>query len=334
MKTWFTCQASNGEGTISIYDEIGAFGVTAKDFADQLAALGNVSHINLSINSPGGSVFDGLAIYNMLKRNRASITVRVDGIAASMASVIAMAGDAVVMPENAMMMIHDPSGVVVGTSRDMRQLADVLDKIKNGLVAAYANKSGADRQEIEDIMAAETWMTAQEAVDMGFADAVEEPVSLAASFDLTKFKNAPVEAGRKRGPAAITAVLEENPMTDSIDPAVEPETAGTEEAPVIIEAAPTEEVTETTETLDTSALEASIRKEMADIAAACAIAGKGAKAPEFIAAGKSLSEVLASLAAERPAEPEISARHSSANADRPASWDKAIAKTNARVKAN
>lgn len=334
MKTWFTCQASNGEGEISIYDEIGAFGVTAKDFADQLSALGNVSHINLSINSPGGSVFDGLAIYNMLKRNRASVTVRIDGLAASMASVIAMAGDAVLMPENAMMMIHDPSGVVIGTSRDMRQLADVLDKIKNGLVAAYANKSGLDRQEIEDIMTAETWLTAKDAVDMGFADVVEEPVAMAASFDLTKFKNAPADAGRKRGPAAITAVQKEIPMTDSIDPAVEPGTAGPEVTPVIAtEEVPAEElVAETIETLDTSGLEASIRKEMADIAAACTIAGKASMAPEFIAAGKSLSDVLATLATDRPVAAEISTHHSTANADKPASWDKAVAKANARIK--
>lgn len=332
-KTWFTAKAVDGEADVSIYDEIGMFGITAKDFADELNALGKVSHINLSINSPGGSVFDGLAIHNMLKRHKAMITVRVDGVAASIASVIAMAGDVILMPDNAFMMIHDPSGVVMGTSRDMRQLADALDKIKTGLVAAYASKSGLDRDEIEAIMTAETWLTAQEAVDMGFADSIEDPVRIAASFELSKFKNAPADAGRKRGPAASTASQKEPIMTDSIEPVIVPETAGPEEAPVVVE-----EVTIAVEepvvvaTVDTAAITAAVRKEMGEIAAACKIAGAAGKASEFIAAGKSLTDVLAALSAERPATEEISARHSTANADKPASWAKAIAKANARVK--
>ncbi len=332
-KTWFTAKAVDGEADIAIYDEIGMFGITAKDFSDQLNALGKVSHINLSINSPGGSVFDGLAIHNMLKRHKAMVTVRVDGVAASIASVIAMAGDVVLMPDNSFMMIHDPSGVALGTSRDMRQLADALDKIKTGLVAAYAAKSGLDRAEIEDIMTAETWLTAQDAVDMGFADSIEEPVRIAASFELSKFKNAPAEAGRKRGPAAITAVQKEIPMTDSIDPAIELETAGPVETPVIVEeVTPAVEEPVVVATVDAEAITASVRKEMGDIAAACKIAKKADRAAEFIAAGSTLSEVRATLLAEVAVEEEISARHSAAKPDKPASWAKAVGKVNARIK--
>lgn len=335
-KSWFTAKAVDGEADISIYDEIGMFGITAKNFADQLNALGKVSHINLSINSPGGSVFDGLAIHNMLKRHKAMVTVRVDGLAASIASVIAMAGDVILMPSNSFLMIHDPSGVVMGTSRDMRTLADALDKIKTGLVAAYAAKSGLERDEIEDIMTAETWLTAQDAVDMGFADSIEEDVKIAASFELSKFKNAPVEAGRKRGPAASTALQKETPMSESNEPVIVPETAGPETTPVEITAAPEAEATETvTVAIAVEAkadIEASIRKEMGEIAAACKIAGQANKTADFIAGGKSLTDVLAALATDRAASEEISARHSTANADKPATWAKAVGKVNARIK--
>ena len=101
---------------IVIYDEIGAFGIPAKAFLDELKALGPVPELTVRINSPGGSVFDGVAIYNALKRHSAAITVWIDGIAASIASMIAMAGDEIVMPENAMLMLHDPSGLVMGTA--------------------------------------------------------------------------------------------------------------------------------------------------------------------------------------------------------------------------
>lgn len=114
--SWFRMQASsNSEADIFIYDEIGYWGVTAKQFVNDLRALGDVTHINLYINSPGGDVFDGIAIYNALKHHGAPITVHIDGLAASMASVIAMVGNPVIMPENTMMMIHKPWGLLVVT---------------------------------------------------------------------------------------------------------------------------------------------------------------------------------------------------------------------------
>ena len=143
-----------------IYDEIGAFGIPAKAFLDELKALGPVAELTVRINSPGGSVFDGVAIYNALKRHDAAITVWIDGIAASIASMIAMAGDEVVMPENAMLVLHDPSGLVAGTASDMRAMAEALDRMKAGMVAAYRDKSGRDDAEIEALMEAETWLSA------------------------------------------------------------------------------------------------------------------------------------------------------------------------------
>ena len=113
--SWFRMKASaNNEADIYIYDEIGYWGVTAKQFVNDLKALGDVSHINLHINSPGGDVFDGIAIFNALKHHGAAITVHIDGLAASMASVIAMVGNPVIMPENTMMMIHKPWGFAGG----------------------------------------------------------------------------------------------------------------------------------------------------------------------------------------------------------------------------
>jgi ATP-dependent Clp protease protease subunit len=191
LKRWYDFRAQAKGAEIVSYDEIGAFGIPAKAFLDELKALGPVPEITLRINSPGGSVFDGVAIYNALKRHDATITVWIDGIAASIASMIAMAGDEIVMPENAMLVLHDPSGLVAGTAADMRAMAEALDRMKAGMVAAYRDKSGRDDSEIEALMAAETWLSAQEALELGLADRVEQPVRMAAHFDLSRFRNAP-----------------------------------------------------------------------------------------------------------------------------------------------
>ena len=132
MRTWYSMQAAANAPTtaeISIFDEIGMWGVTAKQFISDLKALGDVKDITLSLNSPGGSVFDGLAIYNALRSSGANVTVKVMGIAASIASVIAMAGKKIVMPENTFMMVHNPWSFAIGNANDMREMADVLDKL-------------------------------------------------------------------------------------------------------------------------------------------------------------------------------------------------------------
>lgn len=167
---------------IYIYDEIGGWGISARRFTEDLISLGNLSHINLHIHSPGGEVFDGIAIYNQLKNYSATITVYIDGLAASMASVIAMVGDTVIMPKNAMMMIHKPWGVSWGDANDMREYADLLDKLENVLIPAYVAKTGKTTEEITAMLEQETWLDGDECVEHGFADKVIEPVKAMASL--------------------------------------------------------------------------------------------------------------------------------------------------------
>lgn len=196
MSKWFEIKAAAGAAEISIYDVIGSDwgGVGPKEFDEQLRKLGNVSRITVSINSPGGLAFDGLAIYNMLKRHKASVTVRVDGVAASAASIIAMAGDTIVMPANSFMMVHNPWSEVAGDGEYLREQADVLDKLADSLAGVYAARSGQTQDAVKDMMKKTTWLTADEAVAKGFADKVEAAVKAAAlaCFDLkSRFQNVP-----------------------------------------------------------------------------------------------------------------------------------------------
>lgn len=175
--SWFRMQAGHqSDADIYIYDEIGFWGVTAKQFISDLNALGDITHINLHINSPGGDVFEGIAIFNALKTHGASITVYVDGVAASMASVIAMVGNPVIMPENTFMMIHKPFGFTGGDAEDMRTYADLLDKVEAVLLPAYAQKTGKTTDEIAAMLADETWMSGAECLAHGFADQVTPAV--------------------------------------------------------------------------------------------------------------------------------------------------------------
>lgn len=193
MNSWYTIRARASGAEVLIYDEIGAYGLSAKGFLAELGALPDDAPIDLRLNSPGGSVFDAVAIYNALNRHSGTITVWIDGIAASAASYIAMAGDEIVMPENAFLMIHDPSGLVMGTAADMRDMAGTLDKIAASMVRGYAARSGKSEEEISALLAAETWFDAAEALEAGLATRVSEPVRIAASFDIGRFRNAPPE---------------------------------------------------------------------------------------------------------------------------------------------
>jgi ATP-dependent protease ClpP protease subunit len=200
MKSWYTIRARASGTEVLIYDEIGAYGVSAKGFLAELGALPDDAPIDLRLNSPGGSVFDAVAIYNALKRHAGPITVWIDGIAASAASYIAMAGDEIVMPENAFLMIHDPSGLVMGTAADMREMAETMDKIAGSMIRGYAARSGRSEEEIAALMTAETWFDAKDAVEARLATRMAEPVRIAASFDIGRFQNAP--------PSLIEAVAE------------------------------------------------------------------------------------------------------------------------------
>lgn len=186
---WFEIKnASDESADVYLYDYIGDpwLQSDAASVVKQLQGL-TAKKINLRINSPGGSVFDGIAIYNALARHPAEVTSYVDGIAASIASVIALAGRRVLIAENAMMMIHDPSAVAMGRASDLRKTADVLDQIKETIINTYATRTGMDRDSLAKLMADETWFTAAEAVDMKLADEAIAGVKAAASFDLSSF---------------------------------------------------------------------------------------------------------------------------------------------------
>ena len=193
MNSWYTIRARASGAEVLIYDEIGAYGVSAKGFLAELGALPDDAPIDLRLNSPGGSVFDAVAIYNALTRHSGAVTVWIDGIAASAASYVAMAGDEIVMPENAFLMIHDPSGIVMGTAADMRDMAGALDKLAASMTRGYALRSGKPEGEIAALMAAETWFDARDALALGLATRMAEPVRIAASFDIGRFRNAPPE---------------------------------------------------------------------------------------------------------------------------------------------
>ncbi len=181
----------DGTLEIQIYEVIGedwwtGGGVTGKAVADQIKAAGVYQKILLRINSPGGDVFEGIAIYNLVRAEKKPVEVRVDGIAASAASIIAMAGDEIIMGPNTMMSVHNAWTYCQGFASDMRTTADKLDKISGAIAQTYVTRTKQTLDAITALMEAETWMTAQECIDGGFAtqivtesDGVVEQAALA-----------------------------------------------------------------------------------------------------------------------------------------------------------
>jgi ATP-dependent protease ClpP protease subunit len=178
---WYAIsETENDTAEISLYDEIGGFGVGAKQFLGELSRLKG-KHIHLRINSPGGSVVEGTAIFNALRRHQGGVTVHIDALAASMASVIAMAGMPVYMADNALLMVHNPWTITAGDSDELRKEADLLDKLKASIRNAYQRKTGLPEDQLQSMMDAETWLDSVDAVALGFVDAIEEGVAAAAT---------------------------------------------------------------------------------------------------------------------------------------------------------
>ncbi len=206
---WYSITNKVDKSEIWIYEMIGedfwtGGGVTAKNFQKELSEI-KTSQIDLHINSPGGSVQDGITIYNLIKQHPANVTTYIDGWAASIASIVALAGDKVIMAANGLFMIHNPTGIVMGTSKAMRDLADVLDKVAGTLTTTYTSKSKKPESEIRDMMEAETWMTADEAKEFGFVDEIAEEMDMAACV---KFIPIMAKAGFKHIPKEIIAMKE------------------------------------------------------------------------------------------------------------------------------
>lgn len=222
---WYRLQNKAGEApALYIYDEIGYFGQTAKGLASDLADL-DTDHLDVHINSPGGDIFDGLAIYQSLKNHRARVTVHVDGLAASIASVIAMAGDRVVVAPKASLMVHDGWTMAVGSAADMRKTADLLDKQSDIIASVYADKTGQPAAFWREVMSEDSWYNAEEALAAGLVDEIEgQEKKVDEAFDLSVFAH----AGRDNAPAPrlkaeATPVVEESPAPES--PVAEPEPA-------------------------------------------------------------------------------------------------------------
>ncbi|MCN7823459.1 Clp protease ClpP [Escherichia coli] len=186
MPNWWEIKNSTGEddspAELLIYGYIGEFDeVSSSDIVNKLKDISS-NTISVKINSYGGSVFTAQAILSSLKRHKANITVYIDGIAASAATIIAMAGDKIIIPSNAMMMIHNPWTFAAGDADELRDIAEMMDKIRNSILSAYKEKTGLSEDKLIELMDQETWLNAEEAVELGFADEVEKPMRLSASI--------------------------------------------------------------------------------------------------------------------------------------------------------
>ncbi|RUT48605.1 Clp protease ClpP [Paenibacillus anaericanus] len=197
----FKAAAKEGDGELYIYGEITSWqwddsDTSANSFKRELDALGDISTLHLYINSPGGIVTEGVTIGNMLKRHKARVIVHVDALAASVASVIAMAGDEIHMPRNAMMMIHNPWRVTAGNADDHRKSAEDLDRIGGSMKQTYLDRSGdkLDETKLTELLDAETWLSAQECLDYGLCDVVGDANQAAACVSdelFAKYRNVP-----------------------------------------------------------------------------------------------------------------------------------------------
>jgi ATP-dependent protease ClpP protease subunit len=236
-ETWYRISnnvdaAGSPTAAVHIYGDIGSWGITAASFVEELKAV-DASEIHLFVNSPGGEVFDGLAIHNALRSHRAKVLVQVDSLAASIASVIAMAGDRIVMSPHSQMMIHDAQGVSCGSPEELREYADFLDRQSDNIAAVYAERAGGTKLQWRKRMQAETWYFADEAVEAGLADEVGQlprpdedteeldDRAIAAAWDLKVYNYA--HTSREEAPApelpAPAPAVEEPATTPADSPA-------------------------------------------------------------------------------------------------------------------
>lgn len=296
-RPWYSIQNAASEdtpATVVIFDEIGYWGITAADFGREFRAI-KANIINLEINSPGGNVFDGIAIYNMLnaaKANGKTINATVMGIAASIASVILMAADKITMPANTMVMVHSPSGGVFGTSDDMREMADVLDKVKDSLVGTYMKRTGKSDEDIRNMLATDTFMSAQEALDNGFADEIIDAIEMTAKFDLAD-QPANIQAFfKKKDPES-----DNTPQNKLPNPA--PTSAFADSVAELARAAGFEAHAGAWALAFVKIEDVQARiAEAREIQALCKVLGKADQATAYITNLKSLSDVRADLAAK------------------------------------
>jgi ATP-dependent Clp protease protease subunit len=224
MKNKFWTMSNKGKkAKISIYGDIGesfwSESVSARQFKEELDALGEITDLEIYINSPGGSVFDGLAIYNTLKRHAANKTVYIDGLAASAASFIAMAADSIVMPKNAYLMIHNASIMAYGNANDFKKAIDLLNKADATIRDIYQEKTKMSITEITQLMDAETWMTGEDAYLYGFIDEIEDTeITAKSEGGFFMFNSLSVEANKfKNCPLKNQTTADEKPTVTVVD---------------------------------------------------------------------------------------------------------------------
>tara|TARA_B110001469_G_scaffold46647_1_gene45606 strand:+ start:7672 stop:8715 length:1044 start_codon:yes stop_codon:yes gene_type:complete len=189
--SWYsipTIEAKGKSTDIHIYDEIGVHGITAKSFLEDLRGLKG-KDITVHINSTGGDVFQGQAIYTALKNYSGKVTVKIEGLAASMATIIALAADKVEMTSNSLFMIHSPMSNVFGNKAQMRKQINALEKVETTMLSVYKAKTNISEEEIEQMMAHETWLSAHEALELGFIDEVLGAVKVVAKYSLSGYQN-------------------------------------------------------------------------------------------------------------------------------------------------
>lgn len=294
MKNWYTIKAA-AEGSdvaeVSILDYIGGWGVDARSFLTEFRAL-KASTVKVFINSPGGSVFEALAIFNGMRATGKTIEIHVLGVAASAASYIAMAGDKIVMPENTFLFIHNPINGVYGNAEDMREMADVLDKIGASLTATYSRRWKGTEQELADAMAAETYLTAAECLEKGLCDEVTPAIMAEAAFDVEALPEALRAVFAKAAKAANDPAPSARPSMVEIERLC----AGLDRE--IVAALALDGKLQTAEAVTAAAAEAK------EVIALCKMAGVTAEATAHIRARKSLADVRAQIAAARATEDE------------------------------
>jgi ATP-dependent protease ClpP protease subunit len=327
--------AEEGNAEIVIYDEIGKSfwnedAVSAKSFLDNLTALGDVDTITLRINSPGGDIFDGVAIHNAIKNHKAKVTAHVDGIAASAASYIAMAADKIVMPANAFMLIHGASGFVFGNADDMRAVAGDLDRVDKSITATYVGRSKSTTAKIKAIMKEDRLMDAAEAKELGLADEVTKEVKMAAHFSLRLLPKAAAE----RFQAETGAVQDDPPPT-----AAEPEVPEVE--PPSLPAPPPVPIQEPPKVVDLNAAKQTGIDEhkayVSSVTDLCMLANAADRVGPYVRAGTPVDQVRKELLELRAAAADVLPQHPLAVHAKPAAppaeaWAKITEKLNARAK--
>ena len=190
MNKWYDVQANTPTSPVDVYifDEIGSGSINAKGFISEIKNY-KKRPMNLHINCVGGDVFEGMAIYNVLRKREYKTTVYIEGIAASMGSVIALAADQVIMAENSLFMIHNAWGGAMGEAKDLEKTASLLNKISAEIADIYVKKTNLSYEKIKDMMDEETWLNADEAYNLGFVDSISDAIKVAAKYDVSKFKN-------------------------------------------------------------------------------------------------------------------------------------------------